>query len=168
MAEKVRAALGGGLAGKRVAILDLAFKPNTDDMRDAPSVPVIKALGEAGAVVRAHDPIARDTAREALAEHEVTFCDDAYVAVSGCDAAVIVTEWAEFRDLDFTRLRSLMEQPILVDSRNIFEPAEVARQGFAYHTIGRPYQPPANTQVAGEAEAVPSLVAARGAIIARS
>ncbi|HEX6797559.1 MAG TPA: UDP-glucose/GDP-mannose dehydrogenase family protein [Ktedonobacterales bacterium] len=163
IAEKVGSALGGDLAGKRVAILGLAFKPNTDDMRDAPSVTVVEALLADGAVVRAYDPIAHETAREALAGHDVTFCDNAYDAVCGCDAAVIVTEWAEFRELDFARLRALMARPILVDSRNLFEPAEVAHQGFAYHAIGRPYQPPADLNGADEVDAELSLVTGRAA-----
>ncbi len=136
MARKVSSALGGDLRGKTVAVLGLTFKPNTDDMRDAPSIPLITALQDMGAKVRAYDPVGMAQAKKEL--NGVAFCDDAYACAEGASALVIVTEWEQFRALDFTRLKSAMKQHVVVDLRNIYSPDEVARHGFAYESIGRP------------------------------
>ena len=135
MARKVSAALGGELRGKTVAVLGLTFKPNTDDMREAPSIPLITALQDMGAKVRAYDPTGMEQAKPLLAN--VAFCKDAYDCAQGASALVIVTEWEQFRALDFVRLKKVMERPVLVDLRNIYRPEEVARHGFVYESIGR-------------------------------
>jgi UDPglucose 6-dehydrogenase len=135
MARKVSAALGGELRGKTIAVLGLTFKPNTDDMRDAPSLPLITALQDMGAKVRAFDPIGMEQAKPMMSN--VTFCDDAYECAQGASALVIVTEWEQFRALDFARLKQTMVKPVLVDLRNIYLPEDVARHGFAYESIGR-------------------------------
>jgi len=135
MARKVAAALGGELRGKTVAVLGLTFKPNTDDMREAPSIPLITALQDMGAKVRAYDPNGMEQAKPLLAN--VAFCNDAYDCAQGASALVIVTEWEQFRALDFARLKKLMERPVLVDLRNIYQPEEVARHGFVYESVGR-------------------------------
>jgi UDPglucose 6-dehydrogenase len=135
MARKVSAALGGELRGRTVAVLGLTFKPNTDDMREAPSIPLIAALQDMGAKVRAFDPTGMEQAKAALAN--VTFCTDAYICAEGASALVIVTEWEQFRALDFARLKRVMERPVLVDLRNIYRPEDVARAGFAYESVGR-------------------------------
>src|SRR5581483_5468092 len=136
MARKVSAALGGELRGKTVAVLGLTFKPNTDDMREAPSLPLITALHDMGAKVRAYDPVGMEQAKPML--DGVTFCTDAYSCAEGASALVIVTEWEEFRALDFARLKTVMKKPVLVDLRNVYRPEEVARHGFGYESIGRP------------------------------
>jgi UDPglucose 6-dehydrogenase len=133
MFRKIAAALGGSLRGKTIAVLGLTFKPNTDDMRDAPSIPLITALLDMGAMVRAYDPIGMEQARLVLAGIE--FCDGPYVCAKDADALVIVTEWEQFRALDFERLRAVMKQAVLVDLRNVYRPEELP--GFAYHGIGR-------------------------------
>jgi UDPglucose 6-dehydrogenase len=135
MARKVAAALGGELRGKTVAVLGLTFKPNTDDMREAPSIPLITALQDMGAKVRAYDPNGMEQAKSVLAN--VVFCKDAYACAEGASALVIVTEWEQFRALDFARLKQAMERPVLVDLRNVYRPEEVARHGFAYEGVGR-------------------------------
>jgi UDPglucose 6-dehydrogenase len=135
MARKVSAALGGDVRGKTVAILGLTFKPNTDDMREAPSIPLITALQDMGAKVRAYDPVGMEQAKTVIGN--VAFCDDAYSCAKGAAALVIVTEWEQFRALDFDRLKAVMAQPVLVDLRNVYQPDEMARRGFAYEGIGR-------------------------------
>ncbi len=135
MARKVSAALGGELRGKTIAVLGLTFKPNTDDMREAPSIPLITALQDMGAKVRAYDPTGMEQAKPLLAN--VAFCNDAYACAEGASALVIVTEWEQFRALDFARLKKVMERPVLVDLRNIYRPEEVARHGFVYESVGR-------------------------------
>ncbi len=135
MARKVSAALGGETRGKTVAVLGLTFKPNTDDMREAPSIPLITALQDMGAAVRAYDPAGMEQARKELGN--VTFCEDAYTCADGASALVIVTEWEEFRALDFERLKSVMATPVLVDLRNIYSADEAGRHGFAYTSVGR-------------------------------
>jgi UDPglucose 6-dehydrogenase len=135
MARKVSAALGGELRGKTVAVLGLTFKPNTDDMREAPSIPLITALQDMGAKVRAYDPTGMEQAKPLL--ENVVFCDDAYSCAEGASALVIVTEWEQFRALDFARLKTVMERPVLIDLRNIYRPEEVARHGFVYESVGR-------------------------------
>jgi UDPglucose 6-dehydrogenase len=136
MARKVAHALGGELRGKTIAVLGLTFKPNTDDMREAPSIPLITALQDMGAKVRAYDPTGMEQAKAALAD--VTFCADAYACAEGASALVIVTEWEQFRALDFDRLNRIMAKPVLVDLRNIYRPEDVARAGFVYESVGRP------------------------------
>ncbi len=135
MGRKVIQALGGEARGKTVALLGLTFKPNTDDMRDAPSLAIVQSLLDAGARIRAFDPEGMDIARTLMPE--VTFCADAYDAAAGADAVAIVTEWDVFRALDLDRLADTMTTPILVDLRNIYAPAEIARTRFAYRSIGR-------------------------------
>jgi UDPglucose 6-dehydrogenase len=136
MADKVVAACGGTVQGKRIAILGLAFKPNTDDMRDAPSLSIIQGLQEAGATICAFDPESMPHAKTMLSG--ISFADDAYACASKADALVIVTEWDVFRALDLTRLKSVMSGNVLVDLRNIYPPEEARRHGFAYTSIGRP------------------------------
>ena len=135
MARKVSAVLGGEVRGKTIAVLGLTFKPNTDDMREAPSIPLITALQDMGAKVRAYDPNGMKQAKNVLAN--VAFCKDAYACAEGASALVIVTEWEQFRALDFARLKKVMERPVLVDLRNVYRPEEVARHGFVYESVGR-------------------------------
>lgn len=135
MARKVLNGLGGDMRGKTIAVLGLTFKPNTDDMRDAPSIPLIAALQDFGATVRVYDPVGMEQAKHFI--NNVTFCDDAYACAKGASALVIVTEWEQFRALDFARLKAAMDNPLLVDLRNIYRAEEVARHGFAYESVGR-------------------------------
>ncbi|MES2325840.1 MAG: UDP-glucose/GDP-mannose dehydrogenase family protein [Pseudomonadota bacterium] len=135
MAERVERALGGDLAGKRVGILGLAFKPNTDDMREAPSIPIVQGLIERGATVAAFDPVARYQAEQMLSG--VDFADDAYVAAEGADAIVIVTEWDEFRALDLERIAASMRGKVLVDLRNVYDRSDAEEAGLTYYGIGR-------------------------------
>jgi UDPglucose 6-dehydrogenase len=135
MARKVSAALNGDVRGKTVSVLGLTFKPNTDDMREAPSIPLITALQDMGAKVRAYDPVGMEQAKSVIGN--VTFCDDAYSCAKGAAALVIVTEWEQFRALDFDRLKTVMAQPVLVDLRNVYRPDEMSRRGFVYEGIGR-------------------------------
>ncbi len=135
MARKVAAALGGELRGKTIAVLGLTFKPNTDDMRESPSIPLITALQDMGAKVRAYDPTGMEQARPLMSN--VAFCKDAYDCAADASALVIVTEWEQFRALDFARLKKVMQRPMLVDLRNIYRPEEVTRHGFAYESVGR-------------------------------
>jgi UDPglucose 6-dehydrogenase len=135
MARKVIQALGGTVRGKTVGILGLTFKPNTDDMRDAPSISIITALQDAGAVVRAHDPEGVEQAKLVL--DGVDYVDTPYAAAEGAAALVIVTEWDAFRALDLRRIHGLMASPIVVDLRNIYRPDEMAALGFTYQSVGR-------------------------------
>src|SRR6478735_1014578 len=135
MARKVSAALGGDVRGKTVAVLGLTFKPNTDDMREAPSIPLITALQDMGANVRVYDPVGMEQAKQVLAD--VTYCEGPYDCVEEADAAVIVTEWEQFRALELERLRDLMACPVIVDLRNIYSPEDMKKQGLAYASIGR-------------------------------
>jgi UDPglucose 6-dehydrogenase len=135
MVERVSRALGGELAGKRVAILGLAFKPNTDDMREAPSIPIVEGLIERGASVAAFDPVAREQAEKVLSG--VEFADDAYAAADGADALVIVTEWDEFRALDLERIAASLRGKILVDLRNVYDRTDAEEAGLTYYGIGR-------------------------------
>lgn len=137
MARKVAAALGGNLRDRTIAVLGLTFKPNTDDMRDAPSIPLITALTDHGARVRVYDPAGMEQAKSILPPVAV-FTDDPYHCAEGADALVIVTEWEQFRALDFVRLNAVMKQPVVVDLRNVYRADEMARHGFAYASIGRP------------------------------
>lgn len=135
MAEKVIAACGGSVDGKTIAMLGLTFKPNTDDMRDSPSLVIISRLQEAGATIRAYDPQGMEEASSLV--EDVTFCTGTYETMEGADALVIVTEWNAFRALDFNRVQSLLSRPILVDLRNIYNPREMEQAGFVYFSVGR-------------------------------
>jgi UDPglucose 6-dehydrogenase len=134
MARKVAAAVGN-LRGKTIAILGLTFKPNTDDMREAPSVPLVTALQDFGARVRAYDPVGVEQARGVLTD--VTFCDGPYSCADGADAVVIVTEWEQFRALDLDRLKAVMAAPVVIDLRNIYRAEEMVGRGFIYESVGR-------------------------------
>jgi UDPglucose 6-dehydrogenase len=135
MGRKVLHALGGEPKGKTVALLGLTFKPNTDDMRDAPSIAIAQALNDAGVTVRAYDPEGIEPARRMMPE--LTYCKDAYEAATGADAVVIVTEWDAFRALDLPKLASIMAAPVLVDLRNVYRRDDVEGAGFAYTAVGR-------------------------------
>jgi UDPglucose 6-dehydrogenase len=135
MARKVSRALGGNLRGKTVAVLGLTFKPDTDDMREAPSIPLITGLLDMGAKVRAYDPVGMAQAKRELPD--ITYCDDAYACAEDADALVIVTEWVQFRALDLPRLKATMKQPVVVDLRNVYRAEEMAAAGFAYEGVGR-------------------------------
>jgi UDPglucose 6-dehydrogenase len=135
MGRKVLHALGDAPKGKTVALLGLTFKPNTDDMRDAPSIAIAQALRDAGVTVRAYDPEGIEPARRMMPE--LTYCKDAYEAAAGADAVVIVTEWDAFRALDLPKLASIMTAPVLVDLRNVYRRDDVEGAGFAYTAVGR-------------------------------
>jgi UDPglucose 6-dehydrogenase len=135
MGRKVLHALGDEHRGKTVAVLGLTFKPNTDDMRDAPSLAVVQSLQDAGVTVRAFDPEGMEAAKAMMPD--VIFCKDAYEAATGADAVTIVTEWDTFRALDLRRLASVMVAPVMVDLRNVYRPDDVRKLGFAYSSVGR-------------------------------
>ncbi len=135
MVEKIRKALGGDLSHKTVAVLGLTFKPETDDIRDAPALDIIRGLQAEGAAVRAFDPVGMPAAGRALTN--VQFCGDAYEACEHADAVVIATEWNQFRMLELERVRASLERPVLIDLRNVYEPGPLARAGFEYHGVGR-------------------------------
>ena len=136
--SKVQQHFGSGsLKGKRLAVWGLAFKPRTDDMREAPSVPLIRGFLEAGAAVQAYDPEAMAVARSIFGS-KVTYADNGYAALTGADALVIVTEWNEFREPDFARMRKLMRTPVIFDGRNLYRPEQIRAHGFTYTSIGRP------------------------------
>jgi len=141
MARKVAAMFGGVMRARTVAVLGLSFKPNTDDMREAPSLALITALQDMGARVRAFDPVSMDQARAVL--ENVVYANNAYECADGADALVIATEWEQFRALDLKRLHDLMACPVIVDLRNIYQPDEVKRHGFAYASVGRSTAEPA-------------------------
>ncbi len=153
MARKVAAALGGNLRGKTIAVLGLTFKPNTDDMREAPSIALITALRDMGAAVRAFDPAGMEQAKPLLPE--IVYASSAYTCAEGADALVIITEWEQFRALDFARLKAIMARPVVVDLRNIYRPDDMAKHGFIYQAVGRAL--PAS---AGALEFFPSRIAA--------
>jgi UDPglucose 6-dehydrogenase len=136
MVEKIVEACGGSLKGRTIAVLGLTFKPNTDDMREAPSLVIVPGLIAAGAAVRAFDPAGMTEAQELL--DGVDWCADAYQAMDGADAVVIITEWNEFRALDLARAKALLRRPVFIDLRNIYNPGEMAAAGFDYRSIGRP------------------------------
>jgi len=135
MVERVERALGGQVSRKRVGVLGLAFKPNTDDMRDAPSIPLVNGLVQRGANVTAFDPVAREQAEKVFTG--VEFANDAYEAAEGADALVIVTEWDEFRALDLERIAALLKGKVLVDLRNVYDREEAEEAGLAYYGVGR-------------------------------
>ena len=139
MARKVANAMGGDIRGKTIAVLGLTFKPDTDDMREAPSIPLVTGLLDMGAKVRAHDPVGMEQARRELPDIE--YCEDAYACVRGADAMVVVTEWVQYRTLDLERLKREMGQPVIVDLRNIYRPEDMAALGFIYESVGRTSEP---------------------------
>lgn len=136
MASKVIAAMGGDVSGKTIGVLGLAFKQNTDDMRDAPSLDILPALQAAGATIKAYDPEAMEEASHLLTDIE--FAKNAYEAAEGADALVILTEWDQFRALDLDRIKAALKSNVVVDLRNIYSPEDMAANGFAYTSIGRP------------------------------
>lgn len=136
MAEKIVAACGGTVQGKTIAILGVAFKPNTDDMRDAPSLTIIPSLQEKGALIRAYDPAAMGHAKVLLPE--VMWCSDAYEAVQSADCTVFLTEWNEFRSIQWERFKSQVTHPLVVDLRNIYKLSEMKESGIRYVSLGRP------------------------------
>jgi UDPglucose 6-dehydrogenase len=135
MSRKVANVLGGDIRGKTIAVLGLTFKPDTDDMREAPSIPLIAGLLDFGAKVRAHDPVGMEQAKKELSGIE--YCDDPYSCASGADALVIITEWRQFRALDLERIKQVMAAPVIVDLRNIYRPEDVRSLGFRYESVGR-------------------------------
>ena len=135
MARKVSNAAGGNLRGKIIAVLGLTFKPDTDDMREAPSIPLVTGLLDMGAKVRAHDPVGMEQARRELPDIEDRH--DPYECVQGAHALVIVTEWTQYRALDLERLKLEMAHPLVVDLRNIYRPHEMEKLGFSYASVGR-------------------------------
>ena len=143
MADKVVAGCGGSVAGKTIAVLGLTFKPDTDDMREAPSLDIVAALQEQGANLRAFDPEGKEEAQKLITG--VEWCDDAYAAMDGADALVIITEWNEFRALDLDRMIDLLKQPVMIDLRNIYVPEQMAAAGFQYSCVGRPAPPDSQT-----------------------
>ena len=145
MAKRVVEACGGNIDGKTIAVLGVTFKPNTDDVRESPSLEIIPKLVSKGANVRVYDPEGMDEAKELISG--VTWCDNAYDAMNGATALTIITEWNEFRALDLNRVKSLLEEPILVDFRNIYIPEEMSEEGFHYYSIGRPSIIPKNTNI---------------------
>src|SRR5689334_10302487 len=138
MADKIVAACGGTVAGKTIAVLGLTFKPNTDDMRDSPSLAILPRLTAAGAAIRAFDPAGIDEARNLMPY--LVYCEDAYEAAEGADALVLLTEWNEFRALDLARIGQLLAAPVVIDLRNIYPPGEMAAAGLSYFSVGRPPQ----------------------------
>ena len=159
MARRVVEACGGSVEGLTLAALGLTFKPNTDDMRDSPSLAFLPALSDAGATVRAFDPEGIAEAKKLMPELE--YCTDPYEAMDGADALILVTEWNAFRALDLTRVKRLLRRPLVIDLRNIYKPEEMAAIGLAYHSIGRPSSPAGAEAAAPGAEA-----AAPGATVA--
>jgi UDPglucose 6-dehydrogenase len=135
MVEKITRALGGEARGKTVAVLGLSFKPETDDMRDAPSLDILKKLQQRGAAVRAFDPVAMPNAARELPD--VTLCKNEYEACENADALVLMTEWNQFRMLDLERVRTLLREPVVVDLRNVYDPVSMRKAGFRYDSVGR-------------------------------
>jgi UDPglucose 6-dehydrogenase len=150
----------GSLRGCTIGILGLAFKPNTDDMREAPSIDIIRWITSQGAMVRVYDPVAAQTAQEALTREgirldAVIFCDNAYAVAEEVDALVIVTEWNEFKSLNMLQIRNAMRRPVLIDGRNIYEAAEMARMGFVYRGMGRGTGPAPSVLPPGDSTSMP-------------
>uniref|UniRef100_UPI004057563E UDP-glucose dehydrogenase family protein n=1 Tax=Candidatus Electronema sp. TaxID=2698783 RepID=UPI004057563E len=136
MVKKIRDAMGGSEAGKVIAVLGLTFKPETDDMRDAPAISILPALMEKGATIQAHDPKGMEEARKYLPEG-VEYVENAYAACEGADAMVLMTEWNQYRALDLERLRKALREPVVIDLRNVYEPAAMKAAGFRYVGVGR-------------------------------
>lgn len=135
VARKVMSACGGSVRGKTIAMLGLTFKPNTDDMRDAPSIAIVRFLQDNGAVIRAFDPKGVEQAKVELSN--VMYAPDPYSCIQGADALCLVTEWEQFRALDLDRIKDLLVHPVVVDFRNVFKPDEMKRRGFTYYSVGR-------------------------------
>jgi UDPglucose 6-dehydrogenase len=135
--QRVDKQFGKSLKGRRMAVWGLAFKPRTDDMREAPAIPIIEGLLARGAKVRAYDPEAREVAR-GLFKNRIEYASDAYHALKGADALLIVTEWNEFREPDFDKMKQLLKAPLIFDGRNLYDPIEIRNLGFVYSSIGRP------------------------------
>ncbi len=136
MIEKVISALGGDVKGKTIGMLGLTFKPNTDDMRDSPAVPIIRGLQDNGAKFQAYDPAGMDDAKDCL--QDVDYKEDLYAVAAGADALVLATEWNQFRNIDWQRMKELMKQSIVVDLRNMYSPKRLRALGFEYTSVGRP------------------------------
>jgi UDPglucose 6-dehydrogenase len=174
LVRKVRQHYRGNLAGRTFALWGLAFKPNTDDLREAPALVIIEALLAEGASIRAYDPVAREGAQRLLAGRcdagRLQFCHDAYEGLQGADALLIATEWKEFRSPDFDRLRALLAEPVIFDGRNLYDPAFMQRLGFAYFAIGRGLAQQAEGLLAGgdEPSAPASGASAAGAGLRRA
>jgi UDPglucose 6-dehydrogenase len=134
MLEKIKRTLGS-LNGKTIAVLGLAFKPNTDDMREAPSIDIIQGMQREGARIKAYDPVAMEEAKNFL--HDVEFMDDTYSPMAGADALIFITEWNQFRSLDWEKIKHLLKTPIVIDLRNIYEPQRMREHGFTYVAVGR-------------------------------
>jgi UDPglucose 6-dehydrogenase len=162
MARKVSISFAGVLRGKTVAVLGLTFKPNTDDVREAPSIPLITALQDMGAKVRVYDPAGMEQARQVLTD--VTYCRGPYDCVEEADAVVIVTEWEQFRALDMERLRDLMACPVVVDLRNIYRADDMKKHRFAYSSVGRAstHQPTPIYTPLGQAESLTPALSGAG------
>ena len=135
MVEKIKNVMGGDIKGKVIGVLGLSFKPNTDDMRDAPSIDILQALMKDGASIKAFDPVAMNEAKKVLGG--VEFCDGPYPCAEGADALVIMTEWNQFRILDLQKLKHSMKAPVLIDLRNVYEPSKMREEGFIYACVGR-------------------------------
>jgi UDPglucose 6-dehydrogenase len=140
MGAKIIAAAGGDVRGKTIGLLGLTFKPDTDDMREAPSIDIVRALKEAGARIRAFDPQGMETARTLL--DDIEYAQDAYEVADGADCVVLVTKWNAFRSLDLSRMQTTMRNPILVDLHNVYRRGEVEAAGLIYTGIGSPAQTP--------------------------
>ena len=134
--QKVKSHFGASLSGKKLSVWGLSFKPHTDDMREAPSLRIIRELLDAGVEVKAYDPVAMEEGRRILGD-SITFCDDKYEALIDSDGLVLVTEWPEFRVLNYNVLNKLMREKVIFDGRNIYEPEELLERGFTYYSIGR-------------------------------
>ncbi|HLB94765.1 MAG TPA: nucleotide sugar dehydrogenase, partial [Nitrospiria bacterium] len=134
MVEKITQAIGA-LEGKTVGVLGLAFKPNTDDIRDSASVKIVQAIQKRGARVRAYDPVAMDSARKLMPE--IIYCEDVYETAKGSDALILITEWNQFRNLDLERIRKALRSPVFIDLRNVYEPQRMKDLGFQYIGVGR-------------------------------
>ena len=137
MVEKIRHVLGGSVDGKTLGVLGLAFKANTDDVRETPALPILDALAREGATIRAYDPQAMDEFRHEF-DHDIDYCNDEYAVAEGADALIILTDWNQFRALEFDRLRQILERPLVIDLRNLYEPEDVTRHGLRYVSVGRP------------------------------
>ena len=149
----------GSLRGCTIAILGLAFKPNTDDMREAASIDIIRWITSQGALVRVYDPVALKTGRQALEREgirldDITFCEDAYAVAEGADALVMVTEWNEFKSLNMPQIQSMMRRPSLIDGRNIYEAEEMHHLGFTYRAMGRGIGPAPTVLPSGDSSAL--------------
>ncbi len=137
-AEKVKKHFGGDVKGKTFAVWGLSFKPQTDDMREAPAIDIIGELRKAGAKFRAHDPVAMEVAQSIIGDKGVEYMKNYYDALEGADALLLLTEWNQFRRPDYDRMKSLLKQPLIFDGRNQYDPAKMKELGFTYYCIGRP------------------------------